>query len=143
MARRSRNIRAVWAACLLLAGANHARILLQHGVFWDYGGVGSASAAYWSSLTLADPIVAALLFTRPRVGIGATILLIATNVLHNLTVTARSAPPGEVVTQVSSSPVLLSQIGFLLFVTITARAAWQGTARKLTRDRWRDRPGRS
>ena len=59
-------VRSIWAACLLVAGANHARILLQHGLFWDYNGVGWASAAYWTSLTVLDPLAAALLFVRSK-----------------------------------------------------------------------------
>lgn len=126
MQRRGLIIRSVWAACLLLAGFNHARILLQHGIFWDYSGVGWASAAYWSSLTILDPLVAALLFVRPRVGIPSTIALIVTNVLHNLAVTAQHALEGQFLTHVASSPFVISQIGFLLFVGATARLAWDG-----------------
>lgn len=113
--RHSRIIRCIWAACLLLAGLNHARILLQHGLLWDYGGVGWASAAYWSSLTILDPLAAALLFARPRWGIVAAAILIATNVAHNLAIT-----------RAAFSPQLLSQIAFLLFVAATARTAWRG-----------------
>lgn len=109
----------------MVATANHARILFEHGLFWDYHGVGWASAAYWSSLTLLDPIVAALLFARPRPGIAATIVLIATNVIHNLSVAALEAPDGEWLAR-AMHPTILSQLGFLLFVTATARTAWKG-----------------
>lgn len=126
MERRSRIIRGIWAACLLFAGLNHARILLEHGLFWNYGGVGWASAAYWSSLTVIDPIAAALLFARPRIGILASAVLIVTNVVHNLATTARYTPEGEFLTRTVSSPLMISQIGFMLFVGATARAAWKG-----------------
>lgn len=76
MQRSSLVVRVIWAACLLVGGLNHARILLQHGLFWDYGGVGLASAVYWSSLTILDPVVAALLFVRPKTGILGAIVLI-------------------------------------------------------------------
>ena len=112
----------------MLAAANHARILLQHGLFWDYNGVNSASAAYWSSLTLLDPLAAALLFLRPKAGIVLTILIIVTNVAHNLAVTAQSAPEGAFLTRVASNPFLISQIGFMLFVAATARVAWPFSA---------------
>lgn len=124
--RRSRIIRAIWAACLLLAALNHARILLQHGLSWDYGGVGGPSAAYWTSLTLIDPLVAALLFVRPRIGIPAAVVLIVSNVVHNLAVTARYTPEGKFLTLAASSPQIISQIAFLLFVAATARMAWRG-----------------
>lgn len=126
MKRGSMIVRSLWAACLLIGGINHARTLLLHGLSWDYGGVGWASAAYWSSLTILDPLVAALLFIRPKIGILSTILLIFTNVIHNLAVTARFAPEGEFVLRVAANPLLLSQIGFMLFVAATAPTAWKG-----------------
>lgn len=125
-------VRSIWAACLLVGGVNHARILIEHGLLWDYGGVGWASAAYWSSLTIVDPAAAALLFVRPRVGVPTTIALIVTNVMHNLAVTAWLAPEGEALARVAN-PFLISQIGFMLFVAATARIAWKG---------WRGSAGR-
>ena len=117
-------VRGIWAACLLLAGLNHARILLQQGLSWDYHGAGWFSSAYWSSLTLMDPLVAALLLVRPRIGVPATLVIISTNVVHNLTVTALYVPAGAFVGHVLSSFQLMCQIGFLLFVLATWRAAW-------------------
>ena len=115
-------VRAIWAACLLVAGLNHARTLFQHGLLWDYGGVGWPSATYWSSLTLLDPIVAALLFVRPVAGVRATLVLIATNVAHNLAIPARYAPEGEFLTRISN-PFFISQVGFMLFAAATAHLA--------------------
>jgi hypothetical protein len=132
--RRSLVVRSLWAACLLIAGLNHARLLVQHGIFWNYGGLNPISAAYQSSLTFLDPLVAALLFLRPRLRVVATLVLIITNVFHNLATTAHSALPGEFLTR-ASHPVTLSQIGFMLFVVATARIAWVGTG-----DRAADEP---
>lgn len=120
-------VRTLWAACLLVGGANHARTLLRHGLFWDYG-VAWPSALYWSSLTVIDPIVAAMLFARPKPGIIATIALIVTNVAHNLAVTALHAPDGEFLTRIAH-PYVIPQIGFMLFVGATARIAWRGVVR--------------
>ena len=136
MQRGSLIVRSIWAACLVLAGLNHARILLRHGLSWDYGGVGSASAAYWSSLTILDPLVAALLFVRPKAGIVATILLVTTNVVHNLALSRRRAPEGAFLAQVASNPLLASQIAFLLFVAATARIAWNDAATGRSGRRW-------
>jgi hypothetical protein len=99
--------------------------LLQHGLFWDYGGVAWGSAAYWSSLTILDPVAAALLFARPKLGIRSTVVLIVTNVIHNLAVTAQYAPEGQFLTR-ASHPFIISQLGFMLFVGATARIAWKG-----------------
>jgi hypothetical protein len=124
--RSSLITRSIWAACLLIGGANHARTLLKRGLLWDYGGVGWASSAYWSSLTILDPIAAVLLFARPKVGILSTIVLIVTNVVHNLAVTAQHVPKGEFLTRAASDPFIISQIGFMIFVGATARIAWKG-----------------
>ena len=115
-------VRSVWAACLVVAGLNHARLLVQHGLFWDYGGLHPISAFYVTSLTLLDPLVAALLFARQRAGIVATIILIVTNVVHNLATIAHFAPLGAFVAR-ASNPITLSQIGFMLFVLVTAPIA--------------------
>ena len=123
--RGSLIVRSIWAACLLIGGLNHARILVEHGLFWDYGGVAWPSAVYWSSLTILDPLAAALLFVRPRPGIIATVALIVTNVIHNLAVPAHYGAPGEFLTRVAN-PFVLSQIGFMLFVLATARIVWKG-----------------
>lgn len=125
MERGSIVVRSLWAACLLIAALNHARLLVQHGLFWDYGGLNPISAAYMTGLTLLDSLVAALLFIRHKVGIVATVVLIVTNVIHNLATTAHFAPAGEFLTR-ASHPIILSQIAFMLFVIATARTAWLG-----------------
>jgi hypothetical protein len=78
-----------------------------------------------TGLTLLDPLVAALLFIRPKVGIVATVVLIVTNVIHNLATIAHFAPAGEFLTRVSH-PITLSQMAVMLFVVATARIAWLG-----------------
>jgi hypothetical protein len=123
--RASLIVRSLWAAGLLIGGVNHARILVEHGWQWDYGGIAWPSAVYWSSLTFIDPIVAALLFARPKAGIIGTVVLIVTNVVHNLAVTAHYAPDGELLSR-AANPFVLSQIGFMLFVAASARIAWNG-----------------
>lgn len=125
MERRGRIVRRIWAACLALAGLNHARILVQHGPWWDYGGAGWGSAAYWSSLTLLDPLAAVLLLVRPRAGVAMAAGIIATNVVHNLGFVAGRVPQGTFVHHVATSPPMVSQIAFLLFVAATWRMAWQ------------------
>ena len=129
MTRRSLVIRSIWATCLLIGAANHARILLRHGLCWDYGGVSWASSFYWSSLTILDPLVAALLFLRPKIGIASTLVLIVSNVIHNLAVTSQRATASEIFSAVASSPSVLLQIGFMIFVVSTARIAWEGAVR--------------
>jgi hypothetical protein len=125
MQRQSTIVRAIWAVCLIIGGLNHARILIQNGLFWDYGGVTLGSAIYWSSLTIIDPTVAVLLFIRPKPGVCCTIVLIVTNVAHNLYVTASRATTGEFIAY-AANPFVLSQIAFMAFVLASARIAWNG-----------------
>lgn len=126
--RRSRILRSVYAAALLIAAANHLRMLIEHGLLWDYGGVPWPSAAYWTSLTLLDPIAAFLLFSRPRLGILATIAIIIPNVAHNIGIMAAHVPAGRLAGAVASSAFVMCQIGFMLFVVATAQLAWKGAA---------------
>ena len=133
MQRASLIVRSLWAACLLIGGANHARTLLQHGLFWDYGGVAWPSAVYWSSLTVIDPLAAALLFVRPKLGIIITIVVIVTNVVHNLAATGSYAPDGEFLSR-APHPYIISQVAFLLFVAATARVAWKGAGSRSGRN---------
>jgi hypothetical protein len=120
-------VRSIWAACLLVAGVNHAIILLRHGLSWDYGGVGWASALYWSSLTIFDPLAATLLWIRPKAGVATTIVLIMTNVVHNVGVAVLRDPAGGVLAA-ASNPFVAAQIGFMVLVFATARIAWRGSS---------------
>jgi hypothetical protein len=71
-----------------------------------------------------DPLAALLLFVHPRLGVPVTAALIASNVVHNLVTTARSMPGRGALAVATSSPELMSQIAFLIFVAATARFAW-------------------
>ena len=121
---KSRTIRFIWAVCLLLAALNHTYVVIQHGLAWDYGGVSSASAVYWTTLTIIDPLVAALLFVRPKMEVPLTVVLVTTKVAHNLAVMAAFAPDGEFLARAISSPLIISQVAFMVFVAATAHIAW-------------------
>lgn len=118
-------IRTVYALCLAGATVNHVRAVLARG--WLPEALPAATALYWDSLTFLDPIAAVLLFVRPKAGIALTILIIASDVAHNLWFIA--AHPLRGFTQdVTSSAFMLSQIAFLLFVAATAPLAWRTAA---------------
>jgi hypothetical protein len=121
-------IRIIYAACLAGATLNHIRAIVRHG--WLPGHVPTASAAYWSSLTFLDPLAVFLLFWRPRAGIALTVAIIVSDVLHNLWFTATYSPTGSLYRDVMSSPMLLSQIAFFLFVAASAPAAWRGASKQ-------------
>jgi hypothetical protein len=121
--RRGFWIRIVYALCLAGATVNHVRAVLDRGWFPEH--LPPATAVYWSSLTFIDPLALLLLFMRPRVGIALTIAIIVSNVAHNLWFVAAHRLRGSLFEDVISSPFLISQIAFLLFVALTASIAWR------------------
>ena len=121
MRRASFSIRALFAVCLLVATFNHAKIIVQHGLFWDFG-FGSqivfASRIYWDLLTVLDPLAAVLLFFRPRTGIGLTVSIIVSDVLHNTYYVAISGH--------WLSLFYVAQVGFLVVVLALRSVAVRG-----------------
>lgn len=119
-------IRTLFAVCLLAATFNHARAILLHGVLWDYGygnRISMFSRLYWAALTILDPLAAVLLFIKPRAGIGLTIAIIVSDVIHNTYYVAASDQ--------WLAPFYLAQVGFLVIVLgLAPVAAGNG---KLTR----------
>jgi len=124
--RPSRLIRAIYAVCLLAATLNHASVLVLHGVFWTYGGAPLATVVFWTGLTVADPVAAALLFLRPRLGIVLTVVIITADVLHNSLFAAMSLRAHPVPFHPLDYWQLASQIVFMVFVLFTARIAYAG-----------------
>lgn len=116
-------IRVVYALCLIVATVNHIRVVQAWG--WVPSHLPIATALYWSSLTFFDPVAAALLFVRPRVGILLTIAIIVSDVAHNLWFTATHPMGASFLREVTSSFALMCQIAFLLFVAATASIAWR------------------
>jgi hypothetical protein len=116
-------IRIVYALCLAGATINHVRAVLSRG--WLPEQLPMATALYWSSLTIVDPLAAGLLFVHPRIGIALTVLIIVSNVAHNLWFIAAHPLRESLLQDVASSPFMLSQMAFLLFVAATAAVAWR------------------
>ena len=122
-------IKSIYAVCLLGATYNHVVPLIQHGVFWDYGGVGWVSAAFWTSLAVADPLAAACLFVWPRVGLALTCAIIGLDVLHNGVVFSDALlhPSGR---HLWTYLAFALQVAFLVFVIATVQAPWSQTTRR-------------
>jgi hypothetical protein len=97
--------RIVYVLCLAAGTYTHASILVRHG---------------WR-LTLLDPLVAVLLFVRPRIGITALMLLMLSDVIHNTWVIHVY---GGIVWMVGD------QWLFLIFVFATARTFWKATQKQ-------------
>ncbi len=113
-------LRPIYAVSLLAGATTHIWTLVTHGVMWDYGGVPLVSRVYWTSLTVLDPLAAALLFLKPRAGLALTVAIIASDVLHNTWFMLRSSAPEW------QNWMYVLQVLFLLFVLATVRRAWRG-----------------
>lgn len=124
--RRGVLIRIVYALCLVGATVNHVRGVLGRGWLPNY--LPTLSAVYWDSLTFLDPLAAALLFLRPRLGIGLTVAIIVSDIVHNVWFTAAHPTRGSFFEEMTSSVFMMSQLAFLLFVAITAPVAWKLSA---------------
>ena len=123
-------VRVIYALCLIGATINHIRAVAAHG--WLPAYLPQVTAAYWASLTFLDPLVVTLLFIRPRAGIAATFGIILSDVVHNLWFVVTYSHGASVPRVIANSPFLISQIGFLLFVALTASIAWRNSPRKPT-----------
>ncbi|MGH6966611.1 MAG: hypothetical protein ACREE0_19185 [Phenylobacterium sp.] len=96
-----------------------------HGAALIYGWnnrVPFASVIFWNSLTVLDPLAAALLFLRPRIGVVLTLAIMVSDVGHNIWAIAAFE---------ANVWLVAAQVLFLIFVLVTARLIW------------RDAPGQS
>lgn len=119
-AQKSTNlIRIIYGVCLAGASYNHARIVHQYGVAWDYGGVSPFLSAFWTSLTFFDPLAVFLLMVKPRAGLAATAAIIVTDVVAN---TFAGLSYGF------DWPSFAAQFAFMVFVLSTVRPAWRALA---------------
>jgi hypothetical protein len=99
------------------AAWNHARILFEHGLGWDYGGIHPFYATFWTSLTFFDSLAVLLLLARPRAGLLLTALIIVGDVVINACVG---------LTYGIDLAAFAAQFVFMVFVLATLRRAWHG-----------------
>jgi hypothetical protein len=122
--RSGRLIRSLYAICLLAAASTHAYALIQHGVFWDYGGAPFASAVFWTSLTVLDPAAATLLLLARRSGVVLTVAIIVVDVVHNAFFAASDLIARHAAFDLLQNWMLTSQVVFMGFVLATVSTAW-------------------
>lgn len=108
-------IRMLYALCLAGAAYNHLRIALDHGLWWDYGGIPLFYQIFWTSLTFIDPLAVLLLLVQPRAGLVLTATIIVVDVLVNASATVVIGPDWQ---------SLGAQMLFLAFVLATIGRAW-------------------
>lgn len=109
-------IRIAYAICLASATFNHARIVLTHGLTYDYGGLPLSICFFWTALTFIDPLAAVLLMIRPLFGLALTAAIIVSDVVINSWVG---------LTYGFDIPSFFAQALFLVFVMCTVRIAWR------------------
>ena len=117
-------VRVFFACCLCLATANHIHADVSHGLLWDYGYGSSAylaSRLFWGALTFLDPLAALLLFVKPRAGVVLTAAIIVVDVAHNTFYVALK--------QQGLEPFYLSQVAFLILVSLPSPMAWNDPVR--------------
>jgi hypothetical protein len=110
-------VRALYALCMAGAAFNHARIVADHGLFWDYGGIAPFYAVFWTSLTFVDTLAVLLLLARPRAGLALTVAVIVIDVLVNASVGLRYG---------FDWAAFGAQCLFLMIVLATIGTAWRG-----------------
>jgi hypothetical protein len=115
-------LRVVYALCLLAGAWTHLRILVAHGLLWDYGGVPAFTRVFWTSLTFLDPLAVILLFLKPRTGLAVTAVIIAVDVTHNAWFYTHVGLP----LRGYLNWMFVSQVAFLTLVVLTIRIAWRG-----------------
>jgi hypothetical protein len=107
---------------LAIGTCTHIAGLINHG--WGFGGdIPLASVIFWNSLTILDPLAAALLFLKPRIGVLATIAIMVSDVAHNWWVVAAF---GGIVWMV------VAESAFLIFVLATAHLIWRDESGRKT-----------
>ena len=107
-------VRLIWALCLAIGTCTHvAELILSGGA---YPGYPPATVIFWNALTVLDPLAAALLFWRPRLGVLATLAIMLADVIHNT---------WAVVTYGAMIWPVAAQAVFLAFVLATAHLIWR------------------
>jgi hypothetical protein len=113
----STRIRILYAVCMAGAAFNHARIVLAHGLHWNYGGVHPLLAGFWTALAFIDPLAVVLLFARPRAGLALTAAVIVIDVAVNACAGLAYG---------FDRAAFRAQMLFLVVVLATLRPAWRG-----------------
>ena len=111
----------IWSVGFLIGTYTHTNHLVTHGLLHHKAPI--ALSVYWDTLTLLDPLTAALLWCKPKIGILLAVSIMASDISIN-TYHYLSGYAG----QVTSGMVplfLFDQALFGLFVFVTASLVWR------------------
>lgn len=109
-------VRWVWTLAFLGGAFNHLRDLIARG-WLPYRAAPLPLNAFWSALLPVDLAVAALLWWRPRWGVGLGVAVMLVDVAVNTEVVRRAG--------VALHPMVQLQILFLGFVLGSAPLLWR------------------
>lgn len=120
----TRVIFAIYAVGFSYGTRSHIVDIMGDG-FLGYHYVPFPINLYWTSLTFLDPLAVILLLCRPFYGIALSVLIMASDIAVNLSVTFYF----YLETGIFSDGRLFLQIAFGLFVFLTAPIAWKSLKR--------------
>jgi len=95
-----------------------AVVLIHHGWNWNYGTI-----VFWTSLTLLDPLIAILLFLKPKPAAIMLVILMVSDVAHNTWAIRKYG--GEV-------GGVINQSIFLIFILLTISFVWRAAQSEAT-----------
>jgi hypothetical protein len=115
-------IRLFYAACLAGAAFNHAKIVAEHGVDWNYGGLPVFVCVFWTALMSVDTLAVVLLMIKPRLGLALATAIIVCDVVINTWVGLNYG---------IDLASFFAQTLFMVFVISTVGIAWCSEFSKL------------
>jgi len=115
-----RLVLAIYALGFSYGTRNHILDIMADG-FLGYHYVSFPINLFWTSLTFLDPLAVILLLTYPLYGLALSILIMASDIAVNVSVTLYF----YFLNGIPSNGRLLLQIAFGIFVFLTAPIAWK------------------
>ena len=122
--KKTKTILFVHIVGMLMGTSTHLIWVLENGFLSDNYNASLFSKLFWDSLTFLDPLVALLLFIRPKVGIYLTLFIISFDIIHNNIFYIDELylnPPGFS-EWVVKYWMIIGQIVFGLFVALTFKS---------------------
>ncbi|HTV83141.1 MAG TPA: hypothetical protein VME18_10855 [Acidobacteriaceae bacterium] len=90
--------------------------MIRHDWDWNCGGIPIGTRIFWTSLTLPDPLVGALVFLKPQPAALMLVILMVSDAAQNTWIIHRYGGKGWMVTD---------QWIFLIFVLFTISFVWR------------------
>lgn len=115
-------ILAIQSISMLGGASTHVWWTINYGFLSEKYNVPFYSMLFWDSLTFLDPIAAALLIIKPRMGVWLTAIIMIVDVFHNSILLLSAVAFMEIIIAPMHHWMWICQVVFLLFVLITFRS---------------------